>query len=248
VGQFEEYSAYYDLLYKDKDYMGEVLYIDHLIRKYGMKNCDLLDIGCGTGKHANLLIDKGYCVSGIDKSDRMIEIAQKNYGHRVSFSIGDIRNFDLNKSFDVITSLFHVMSYQTTNEDVDNVFRSVNKHLKKGGYFIFDCWHGPGIINDPPVVKVKRMENSEFEVIRISEPICKYNESVIEVNFTTLIRNLKTENFKTVFETHKMRFFFKNEIELFASIHGLELTGFYSWLSFNAPKGKEWYSVFVLKK
>ena len=57
---FKEYSHYYDLLYKDKDYQKEVSYISDLIRKLGKENCELLDIGCGTGKHANLLVDKGY--------------------------------------------------------------------------------------------------------------------------------------------------------------------------------------------
>lgn len=248
MGHFKEYSAYYDLLYKDKDYAGEVEYIDKLIRRYNKSNCSLLDIGCGTGKHANLLFNKGYKVSGLDMSETMIEVAQRSYGNRISFTIGDLRNINLESSFDIVTSLFHVMSYQITNEDVNNAMRSVHSHLKKGGYFIFDCWHGPGIMNDPPVVRTKKIENSDFELIRISEPVPRYNESVIEVNFNTIIRNLKSNDCKKIFESHKMRFFFKNEIELFSEIHGFRLMGYYSWLTFRKPKGKEWYSVFVLKK
>jgi len=248
MNQFQKYSAYYDLLYADKNYAEEVSYIDTIIRKYGKINSDLLDIGCGTGKHANLLADKGYNVCGIDISVPMIEIATKNYGNKISFFSGDLRNFDLNRSFDVITSLFHVMSYQITNDDVNNAIMSVYRHLNKGGCFIFDCWHGPGIMNDPPVVRVKRMANAEFEVIRISEPLCDYNNSVIEVQITTIVKDLKTNDVKKVFESHKMRFFFRNEIDLFARVNGFTVEGFYSWLTFDEPKGKEWYSVFVLKK
>ena len=34
---FNEYAHYYDLLYKDKDYVGEAEYIDSLIKKYNGK-------------------------------------------------------------------------------------------------------------------------------------------------------------------------------------------------------------------
>ena len=248
MNQFKEYSKYYDLLYKDKDYQKEVLYIDHLIRNFKKGPLDLLDIGCGTGKHANLLVDKGYNVDAIDISDSMIELAKKNYGKKVSFSLGDIRNFNLNKTYDVITSLFHVMSYQVSNEDLDASFKTIYNHLKPEGYFIFDCWYGPGVMQDPPTIKVKRMNNEEIEVIRIAEPVIHYNESVIDVNFQILINNLKTNQLTQLFEKHPMRYLFKSEIELFVQKHKFNLVGFYSWLGFKEPQISDWYSVFILQK
>ncbi len=248
MNQFKEYSKYYDLLYKDKDYQKEATYIDDLIRKFDKKGSNLLDIGCGTGKHANLLVDKGYKVHGIDISESMVEVAKKNYGEKVSFTLGDIRSFNLNKTFDVITSLFHVMSYQVHNDDLNASFQSVNKHLKPGGYFIFDCWYGPGVMTEPPSIKVKRMNDDQIEIIRIAEPETHWNESIIDVNFHILINNLKTNLLSQIHEKHQMRFLFKNEIELFAQRHKFKLVGFYSWLTFNEPTKNDWYSVFILKK
>lgn len=246
--QFKEYSKYYDLLYKDKDYQNEVSYIDDLIRKFSNETRNLLDIGCGTGKHANLLVDKGYKVHGIDISESMIALAKMQYDEKVSFSLGDIRNFNLHKTFDVITSLFHVMSYQVLNADLDASFESVYNHLNPEGYFIFDCWYGPGVMNDPPNIKIKRMNDDLIEVIRIAEPETHYNESVIDVNFHILINNLKTNQLTQIHEKHPMRFLFKNEIELFAQRHKFKLVGFYSWLTFNEPTENDWYTVFILKK
>ena len=45
------------------------------------------------------------------------------------------------------------------------------KHLKPNGVFIFDFWYGPGVLTDPPVVRLKRLENEEIEVLRIAEPV-----------------------------------------------------------------------------
>jgi len=245
---FKEYSGYYDLLYKDKDYQKEASYIDRLIKKLKKENCELLDIGCGTGKHANFFFDKGYKVYGIDLSESMIKVAKKNYGKKIPFSIGDIRNFNLNKNFDIITALFHVMSYQINNEDLDASFKSVYHHLKPEGVFIFDCWNGPGVMNDPPSMKVKKMKNDQIEVIRIAEPVTHFNESVVDVNFHILINNLKTNKMIQLHEKHPMRYLFKNEIKLFSQINKFKIVGYYSWLKFTEPAENDWYSVFILKK
>jgi len=248
MNHFKEYSKYYDLLYKDKDYQKEATYIDALIRHCNKENSNLLDIGCGTGRHANLLVDKGYKVHGIDISEAMIDVAINNYGKKVSFSLGDIRNFKLNKKFDIITSLFHVMSYQVHNDDLDASFKTVYNHLNSEGYFIFDCWYGPGVMNDPPSIKVKRMNNEQIEVIRIAEPYTHHNESVIDVNFHILINDLQTNQLTQLHEKHPMRFLFKNEIELLAQKHKFKLVNYYSWLNFKEPTKNDWYTVFILKK
>lgn len=244
----KEYSGYYNLLYKDKDYPNEVAYIDKLIRSLNHGPCTLLDIGCGTGMHANLMAEKGYKVHGIDLSEPMIEIAKRNFGKKISFGVGDIRNFDLSASFDVIVSLFHVMSYQVTNEDINNTFQSVYNHLNPGGLFIFDCWYGPGVMNDPPSVKIKRMSDEETEIIRIAEPVSHFDSSRIDVNFHILINDLKTNRLTQFRELHPMRFLFKNEIELFADKYLFKVVGCYSWLNFTEPTRKDWYATFVLTK
>ena len=68
MGQFGNlYSQYYDLLYQDKDYLAETNYVDNLIQEFGRCNSKtMLDLGCGTGKHAELFCDQGYKVHGVD--------------------------------------------------------------------------------------------------------------------------------------------------------------------------------------
>src|SRR6187402_870517 len=82
TSQFDVYAAFYDLLYKDKDYRGESEYIDTLITKFLNKDkskTTLLDLACGTGKHLLELSTMGYTsLSGSDISKSMIDIATKN--------------------------------------------------------------------------------------------------------------------------------------------------------------------------
>ncbi|MBL7937685.1 MAG: class I SAM-dependent methyltransferase, partial [Bacteroidia bacterium] len=62
---FETYSQYYDLLYKDKNYISETDYIVSLIETFNLSTKNILELGCGTGIHASLLAEKGYYVEGI---------------------------------------------------------------------------------------------------------------------------------------------------------------------------------------
>jgi len=118
---FNKYARYYDLLYRDKDYAEEANFIRCLIQKHAPNAKSILELGCGTGKHAELLSKMGYKILGIDMSCEMLEAANRRLGDlkenqaaRLSFDCGDIRTYRTERCFDVVVSLFHVMSYQTT--------------------------------------------------------------------------------------------------------------------------------------
>ena len=119
------YSKYYDLLYQDKDYTAEVDYVDGLIKGHSSEIKTILDLGCGTGKHGELLCNRGYALHGVDISKEMLEIAEvrrKGKEEKLTFSQSDVAQLNLGKKFDAIVSLFHVMSYQNTNATLDSVF------------------------------------------------------------------------------------------------------------------------------
>ena len=94
---FNEYAQYYDLLYYDKNYELEAEYIDSLIKKYNSNTKKILDLGCGTGKHADILSKRGYRVHGIDLSECMLYEAQKKTAENkmLSFSISNIQDFSI---------------------------------------------------------------------------------------------------------------------------------------------------------
>jgi SAM-dependent methyltransferase len=251
---FENYAFYYDLLYKDKNYESEANYIDDLIKKYSIKANSILELGCGTGKHAILLVQKGYEIVGVDISQNMVDQAQKiilknkSLGRKVSFSCADIRSLNLNKKFDAVISLFHVVSYQTTNQDLQKTFSVAKNHLNENGIFIFDCWYGPAVLTQKPETRIKRLENEKVQITRLAEPKIYANENCVDVNYQIYLHDKYKKHTCEFKETHKMRYLFKPEIELLLEQNGLKLVGFEEWESGKEPGFDSWGVCFVAKR
>lgn len=241
---FDKYSEYYDLLYKDKDYEKETNYIIKLIKKYKPETQTIMDIGCGTGKHSNILANNDYNVLGIDLSETMLNIAREKINN-VDFQLGDARTYRTSKVFDVVISLFHVASYQTTNDDLKKYFETAFMHLDKDGIFIFDCWYGPGVITEKPEERTKELENDFLKVKRHCVPEIYPNGNIVDVNYNIQITNKKTGIRSDIRETHRMRYLFKPEVELLMNNAGLKLIDFKEWLSDEEPDFTSWNAVFV---
>lgn len=246
---YSDYSRYYDLLYRDKDYRGEADLIETLICEYAPNAEEILELGCGTGRHASLLAEKGYVLHGVDASDEMLSVAKKlQQKDKVTFSKGDVRTVRLNKKFDVVISLFHVMSYQTTNEDLTNAICTAYEHLSSNGIFIFDCWYGPAVLTDRPSVRIKKLDDNDIEITRIAEPVMHPNENIVEVNYEVLIRNKNDSTLTVLYETHNMRYLFRPEVEAMLNRANFQLISCEEWISRNKPGFQSWNVTFVAKK
>lgn len=246
--QFGDYSTYYNLLYRDKDYQGEVDYVCGLFSRFGEDIGSTLNLGCGTGRHDKLFSESGLDVCGVDLSEDMLSVARSNYSAEVEFHQGDARTVRLEKQFDSVTALFHVMSYQTTNEDLLAVLETANCHLKPGGLFVFDCWYGPGVLSDPPVTRVKRMSGDTAKVTRLAESEQEPNENLVSVNYEILVEEKATLAPKRMRETHKMRYLFVPEVKLLSRFSGFDFVHYETWMTGEIPKLGTWNVVFVLSK
>lgn len=238
---FGAYSKYYDLLYKDKDYVKESNYIAEMLGDVK----DVLELGCGTGRHANLLNKMGYKVFGIDFSESMIAEAKKL---GINCQVADVRNFRDSKKFDAVISLFHIASYQNTDEDIINYFKTAAYHLKKGGKFIFDLWYKPAVLAQLPEKRIKELENDEIKVKRFCTPNHIVEKSIVEVNYDIEITDKKTGKTEYVKETHPMRYYSKEEIEKYASLAGIKIIKEEEWLTKKPASDKTWGVCFVGEK
>ncbi|MHD0397565.1 class I SAM-dependent DNA methyltransferase [Staphylococcus simulans] len=130
--QYENFSQYYDELSEDQPYNQ---WLD-IILKATSKRESILDIGCGTGSLTSLLTDFK-TVIGMDLSQDMLAIASKK-SNSVRWIEGDMTDFELGQTFDVITILCDSLNYVTEREDVIETFKHVYQHLNNDGTFIFD--------------------------------------------------------------------------------------------------------------
>ena len=227
MGLFERYANYYDIYYQHKDYGTEAAKVHELLtnRKKGVRN--ILEFGCGTGRHAIELAKLGYSVCGIDLSSIMIDCANSNIPHslreQLSFRQGDARFFQFDEQYDAVIALFHVMSYQVTNEDVQNVVLNATTHLKDGGLLIFDFWYGPAVLTLLPQERVHRHHFEHLEVSRTARPSVDTRNNLVEVEYTIHANDLLTGEKECTIETHQMRYFSIPEICHFLKIGNFTL-------------------------
>jgi SAM-dependent methyltransferase len=147
-----------------------------------------------------------------------------------------------------VISLFHVLSYQTSNDEVARGFANAARHLRPNGIFFFDVWHGPAVLRQVPEVRIKRVEDESVRLIRIAEPALNTNESLVRVRYT-IVAQSTTDNSSRIFqEEHLMRYFFPTEIELLAAGAGFEIERSEEFLTGNVPSEDTWGVAYILRK
>lgn len=241
---FGAYASYYDLLYKDKDYAGEARYVNSLIQNFAPGASSLLDIGCGTGRHAEVFSQMGFNVVGLDRSEDMI-LRAKHRDLDIEFHHGDLCDIRLENKFDVVAALFHVISYLTSDDALRSAFQTAKEHLKPDGLFVFDCWHGPAVVHQLPEVRIKRLEEDTTKVIRVAEPSMVAEKNRVDVNFQIFIK--ENDVWDEFTETHSMRYLFQSEIEELLSSSGLQLLHTEQWLTARNPGKDTWSVVYVAR-
>ncbi len=251
---FDAYSRCYDLLYRDKDYAAEAAYVATLLHQRAPNARRILELGCGTGAHAEHLARLGLEVHGVDSSDSMLARAQARRDtwpvalqQRVSFAHGDARTLRSGRTFDAVLSLFHVMSYQTANADLQAAYVTAAAHLAPGGVFLFDHWHGPAVLAQQPDVRVKRLADAQIRVMRIAEPVMHVRRNVCDVHYTLFVDDLASGASHRFEETHPMRYLFEPELALLEGDAWHDAQSL-AWMSEHLPNSDDWAAVRLLSK
>lgn len=161
-------AKYYDKIYSSKDYEQEAAEIAQIIEQHLCSDGRrLLDVACGTGRHVEYLKDQ-FEVEGLDISHEMLAIARRR-NPNVPFYEADITNFDLGKTFDVITCLFSAIGYAKTLELASKAIACMEMHIIRGGLLIVEPWFPPqawhpetahALLIDEPNLKIARVSTS----------------------------------------------------------------------------------------
>jgi len=141
---FENYARKYDNESFTQGTLGECDFIEQELNF--KKNLQIIDVGCGTGRHAVELTRRGYSVTGIDLSESQLEMARKKAKENnleIKFLRYDARNLPFEKEFDVAIMLceggFPLME---TDEMNFEILRNVSKALKDKSRLIFTTLNG----------------------------------------------------------------------------------------------------------
>ena len=247
---FGLYSKHYDLLNSDKDYKEEANIVSSLILKSGIESGRLLDLGCGTGLHGNELSKLGFQVTGVDLSQEMIDIAKTNFlgNKNIEFQCGNARTIILEKKYNAIISLFHVVSYQKSNSELLAFFVNVEKHLEDDGVFVCDFWYAPGVLSQLPESRVKRVGIDNIYATRIAEPELRCADSTVTVNYSIYIEDEVKNTIDVYKESHTLRYLSKVELDLLLGLSGLELCGLFKNSGTGSPGLADWSAMAMIKK
>jgi SAM-dependent methyltransferase len=250
VTVFGSYARYYDLLYRDKDYAGEARFVAGRIRARCPGARRILELGCGTGAHAVFLAREGFDVLGVDMSAGMLAAAEKRRealpeaeAARLRFSRADVRALRLGERFDAVVALFHVIGYQSSDDDLRTFVEAAAGHLAPGGVFLFDCWHGPAVVADPPVPRVRTIEDERISVVRRAEPVHLPAERLVDVAYRVAITDLESGRTREIRETHRMRYLFEEEVGRLLAGVGLDVVECGEWMT-GLPAGPGSWNVY----
>ena len=117
---------------------GEVKFLWKVLRL--KKGSRVLDIPCGTGRHAVRLARRGASVLGVDITEEYLRTARRAAGKlaNVRFVRGDMRRMPLENEFDAAINLWTSFGYFEKPSDDVKTLRAVARALKPGGLFLID--------------------------------------------------------------------------------------------------------------
>ena len=123
-----------------------------ILRRNGIREGLVVDLGCGSGLWAHALLKAGYEVFGIDISEAMIAIARKRVPE-ARFQIGSLFDAGI-ASCKAVTSISECLNYRfdSTAKTLVRLFRRVYDALAPGGVFVFDIAE-PGQVTPGTTVK-----------------------------------------------------------------------------------------------
>ena len=211
-------AQYYDMLYAEKDYAGEIQRLISLLKiDPGPENITLLDIACGTGLHIEYLKNH-FQVEGLDICSELLDIARERHPD-VEFHLGDMADFTLGRQYDLITCLFSSIGYVKTLNNLDHTLRNMVKHLKPQGLLIIEPWFTPENWH-PNTVHGLYIDEPQLKIARINTSFVKDRISIFDLHH--LIGT--PEGTEHIVEHHEMGLFETHEITALMEKAGLSVT------------------------
>jgi len=137
---YREFAKVYDKFMEFADYDGWHNFVSYVIEGNNPGGKTLLDLGCGTGEVLKRFLEEYEC-TGIDISEDMLLVAREklnDLGKDVQLLCQDMREFSLDRKYDIVISLFDTVNHLVSIGDLEKLFEKIKIHLNTGGIYIFD--------------------------------------------------------------------------------------------------------------
>ena len=145
-------------------------------------------------------------------------------------------------------SLFHVLSYQISEININDFFKNARYHLKSNGLFGFDFWYTKAVKAQKSHTRLIELKNKDFKLIRLAQPSKDYSKNTINVNYTIILKNLKNNLVNVIKENHKMRHFSLSDLSRLCKKYRFKCLNIRELVSNNKPSNNTWGIFCLLKK
>ncbi|WP_328321768.1 class I SAM-dependent methyltransferase [Kribbella sp. NBC_00382] len=136
---FYSHARLYDLMFP-----GGGPAVDFYRGEVGRHGGSVLELGCGTGQKLIPIAGDGHPCVGVDFSAEMLAEGRRKADERgvaVEWVQGDMRDFDLGRTFDFVFITANSLLHLQEGEDLVSCFRAVRRHLAPGARFVFDVFN-----------------------------------------------------------------------------------------------------------
>lgn len=179
------------------------------------QRADVIDLACGYGRHSILFADKGFNVTAVDLSEKLLRMASQaaeSQDLRISFVNGDLRKFCITSKFDLAVNLFTSFGYFETDDENFSLFSIAYGLLNEGGYFVIDYFnadylrynlipHSEAILSEEKIIQERRIVGNRVvkDIIIKKNGIRKnFRESVRMYTVSELRDRLERSGFRVV--------------------------------------------------
>jgi SAM-dependent methyltransferase len=249
----DRHAELYDLFYRDKPYRDEAAFVAARLAERGVApGGRLLELACGTGRHALELAAAGYRVTATDISPDMLAVARRrpnSGGAAVEFVEADMRNAALGAAmFDGAVCFFDSIGYVQTNDAIVETFRNTRRLLRPGGVMIFEFWHAAAMLRGFDPTRVRRWQLDGSEIVRISETTLDVPRQVAQVAFEVIERDAAgaVRSFR---EVQTNRYFLVQEMAALVEMGGLTPLAWCAGFSTSEPiTADTWHVIGVVQR
>ena len=241
-GEFAK--IYDDLINEDINYDNMVSRIIEICNEHNIECKDYLDVACGTGNVTVRLAKHFKDIYAVDLSEDMLrEAFNKLKENRIKGKIicQDMTEMQLNRKFDLITSVLDSTNYITDEDDLEKYFSSVKEHLKDDGIFIFDV---NSYYKLSEILGNNIYTYSEEDVFYTWENV--FEDDMVSMFLTFFVK--QGELYERFEEEHFERAYREEELESALSNCGLEIINKFDGYSNNKVQANSERIVYVVKK
>ena len=129
---YYKYANFYDIFNKYRDYNIEGKYLLDMLQNRKR----VLDVGCGTGTHLDILNNLGYIVHGIDISSKMLIVAKTKV--KCPLYKMDVLDMKLEEKYDAIICMKSVLNHLNNYDEFKIAINNMLNYTKKNGMIIID--------------------------------------------------------------------------------------------------------------